>query len=60
MTFRSAVQYRLGDLDRNGIVDGADLARILNEWGRPSVCCDLDNDGTVGGNDLGILLANWF
>jgi hypothetical protein len=60
VTFRSAVQYRLGDLDRNGIVDGADLARILNEWDRPSVCCDLDNDGTVGGNDLGILLAHWF
>jgi hypothetical protein len=60
VTFRSAVQYRLGDLDRNGIVDGADLARILNEWGRPSVCCDLDNDGTVGGNDLGQLLTDWF
>ena len=60
VTFRSAVQYRLGDLDRNGIVDGADLARLLNEWDRPSVCCDLDNDGTVGGNDLGILLAHWF
>ena len=60
VTFRSAVQYRLGDLDRNGIVDGGDLARLLNEWDRPSVCCDLDNDGTVGGNDLGILLAHWF
>ena len=60
VTFRSAVQYRLGDLDRNGIVDGADLARLLNEWDRPSVCCDLDDDGTVGGNDLGILLAHWF
>jgi hypothetical protein len=60
VTFRSAVQYRLGDLDRNGIVDGGDLARLLNEWDRPSVCCDLDNDGTVGGNDLGQLLTEWF
>ena len=60
VTFRSAAQYRAGDLNRDGIVDGADLARLLNEWDRPSVCCDLDNDGTVGGNDLGILLAHWF
>jgi hypothetical protein len=60
VTYRSAAQYRAGDLNRDGIVDGADLARLLNEWGRPSVCCDLDNDGTVGGNDLGQLLTDWF
>jgi hypothetical protein len=60
VTYRSAAQYRAGDLNRDGIVDGADLARLLNEWGRPSVCCDLDNDGTVGGNDLGKLLTDWF
>lgn len=60
VTFRSPEQYRLGDLNRDRRVDGADLALLLNEWGPPSVCCDLDNDGTVGGNDLGRLLTDWY
>ena len=60
VTFRSPEQYRLGDLNRDRRVDGADLALLLNEWGQPSVCCDLDNDGTVGGNDLGRLLTDWY
>ena len=51
----------LGDLDRNGLVDGADLTLLLGEWGTPGVAlgADLDFSGFVGGGDLTILLGAW-
>lgn len=50
----------LGDLDNNGLVDGADLANLLANWG-PNVgsAADLNGDGTVDGADLANLLANF-
>jgi hypothetical protein len=59
VTFRAPVPPNPYDLDGNGQVDGADLGRLLAEWGSPSPIADLDNDGTVNGADLGIMLANW-
>ena len=48
------------DLDRNGVVDGEDLGRLLEHWNDPNPCeTDLDADGLVGPSDLGRLLANW-
>jgi hypothetical protein len=51
----------VGDIYRNGIVDGADLGILLSEWGpvNPSTNSDLDGNGDVNGADLGLLLANW-
>ena len=50
----------VGDLDRDGIVDGVDLGRLLEVWNNPDPCeADLDVDGAVGSGDLGLLLANW-
>jgi len=53
-----------GDLNGDGIVDGADLGILLNAWGVcvvPGAGCpeDLNGDGVVDGADLGILLNNW-
>lgn len=52
-----------GDLDGNGIVDGADLGFLLASWGpcAPGGPCDADltGDGVVDGADLGLLLAAW-
>ncbi|MCA9284548.1 MAG: choice-of-anchor B family protein [Phycisphaerales bacterium] len=48
----------VGDLDGNGVVDGADLGALLGAWGGKGAA-DLNGDGTVDGADLGILLANW-
>jgi len=53
-----------GDLDGNGIVDGADLGNLLLQWGKCSVAgdgcpADLDLSGEVDGADLGTLLLNW-
>jgi hypothetical protein len=51
---------RIGDLDGNGVVDGADLALLLGAWGPcPGCAADLDGDGVVSGADLAILLGDW-
>ena len=48
----------LGDLDGNGIVDGADLGLLLGQWGTDGTA-DFNDDGTVDGADLGLLLGAW-
>ena len=47
------------DLNRDGIIDGADLARLLSGWNGTEVELDLDGDGKIGGGDLSVLLAAW-
>ena len=47
-----------GDLDGDGLVNGADLGLFLVGWGGPGVT-DLNGDGVTNGEDLGILLVNW-
>ncbi len=46
------------DLSGDGIVDGADLGRLLAAWGLPGAS-DLSGDGITDGADLGIMLAAW-
>jgi choice-of-anchor B domain-containing protein len=48
-----------GDIDGNGIVNGADLGTLLEEWGTADVAADLNGDGIVNGSDLGVLLIGW-
>ena len=48
------------DLNRDGRVDGADLALILAGWGFcPGCPADLNGDDTVNGADLALVLAAW-
>ena len=51
------------DLNNDGVVDAADLAALLGNWGECQDCAactgDLDGDGTVGPADLAILLGSW-
>lgn len=49
----------VGDLDGNGVVDAADLAILLGEWGTFGPRGNLDNDLTVDAADLSILLGAW-
>ena len=46
------------DLNGDGVVDGADLASLLNQWGSAG-SADFDDDGIVGGADLAALLNAW-
>jgi hypothetical protein len=50
-----------GDLDGDGVVDTADLARMLSGFGAPGGPSegDLNGDGVVGIQDLAILLSNF-
>ena len=49
----------LGDLNGDGLVDGADLSILLGAWGTGGVPADLNGDGIVDGADLSIQLGNW-
>jgi hypothetical protein len=48
----------VGDITGDGVVDGADLATMLGNWGGSGVG-DLDGSGTVDGADLATLLGAW-
>lgn len=47
------------DLNRDGVVDGADLGLLLAAWDSSDEIADLNDDGVVDGADLGLLLAAW-
>ena len=49
------------DLNRDGFVDGQDLAALLADWGCTGTNCiaDIDGDLVVGGQDLAQILAGW-
>jgi hypothetical protein len=48
----------LGDLDGDGLVNAADLAVLLGQWGGPG-SADLNANGTVEGGDLATMLGAW-
>lgn len=50
----------LGDLNGDGVVNGADLALLLGAWGPCTACpADFSGDGIVGSANLAILLGAW-
>ena len=50
---------RLGDFDNSGIVDSADLGRLLGVMGTDDPTCDVNLDGTVDSADVGSVLTNF-
>jgi len=54
----SCVSTIVGDLNGDGVVDAADLATLLAQWGTAGPA-DLNSDGVVDAADLATLLANW-
>lgn len=52
---------KVGDLDLDGAVNGADLAILLGEWASVGelLASDLDGSGHVDAADLGLLLGGW-
>jgi hypothetical protein len=50
----------VGDLNGDGMVNGADVGLMLAEWGPCRNCAaDLNHDGEINGADLGLLLSSW-
>ena len=51
-----------GDVNDDGFVGGADLTKILTNWGRTGMSRrdgDLSGDGTVSGEDYTEVVGNW-
>ncbi len=48
-----------GDLNLDGIVDGADLSLLLSDWGTAGSGSDINADRIVDGADLALLLTTW-
>ena len=59
VTSESFVSACTGDLSNDLMVNGGDLAVLLNNWGPSGSGSDITGDGLVDGADLAILLANW-
>lgn len=55
----SEVAACAADLNGDGVVDGADLASLLSNWGPNEGAADLTGDGVVNGADLANLLSGW-
>lgn len=49
----------VGDLNGDDLVNAADLAALLGDWGQIGSPADLDGDGVVGAGDLATLLGAW-
>jgi Dockerin type I domain len=49
------------DIARDGLVNGIDLAAVLNNWGSPGGAfnADINDDGFVDGADLAEVLNSW-
>ena len=49
-----------GDVNGDGVIDGADLASLLGAWGKCEGCPeDIDGNGVVDGADLATVLGAW-
>ncbi len=48
----------LGDLNGDAVVNAADLALLLGQWGTGG-CADLNGDGAADAADLALMLGNW-
>jgi hypothetical protein len=49
-----------GDLNLDGIINGADFGLLLTYWGGVDYPIgDLNHDGIINGADLGVMLTNW-
>jgi hypothetical protein len=51
-----------GDIDRNGVANGVDLAMILTAWGTSGAKypgTDINGDGGVDGADMTFVLSSW-
>ena len=53
------VTVKLGDINRDGVVNARDMAELFDAWGVANPLLDLNGDGVVGSRDLAVIFANW-
>lgn len=53
------LDFVLGDLNGDRLVNGIDLVIVLAAWGTSDPVADINHDGDVGGADLATMLSNW-
>ncbi|MEE2681995.1 MAG: endo-1,4-beta-xylanase [Planctomycetota bacterium] len=58
LDLKGACTVCLADLNRDLVIDGADLAQLLGGWGAAGAT-DLDGSGATDGADLARLLGEW-
>ena len=56
---QALVSISRGDFNRDGRVDGGDIAVLLNQFGQDDSIYDLSGDGVVSGADISHLLARF-
>lgn len=49
----------IADVIADGVVNGVDLASVINDWGLANSPADIDRNGSVGGSDLALVLSAW-
>lgn len=55
-----ACEYKLGDLNLNGVIDQQDVSILVGWWAIPNpLYGDLNGDNVVDANDLGIMLGRF-
>lgn len=53
-------EYKMGDLNLNGVIDQQDVSILIGWWGIPNpLFGDLNGDNVVDANDLGIILGRF-
>lgn len=48
-----------GDVNDDGVVNGADIALVLGAWATSDNLADLNFDGIVNGQDIAVVLGGW-
>ena len=53
------IQARHGDYNTDGVIDAADIASLISEFGGDDPLYDMNGDGAIDGTDLAHLLAKF-
>lgn len=59
MNFYCDYFYRIGDINKDDIINGLDLSYLLSAFNSYDSEADLNGDGKVDGSDLSYLLSAW-
>jgi hypothetical protein len=53
------IDFPVGDVSRDGVVNAADLALLLGAWGAFNPLFDVNESGLVDAGDIAAALNDW-